>query len=78
VNPIYPLLPRIAKIEGIVMADFIVDSEGNTISPNIESGHPMLRGAVLDAISKWKFPKEAANQKVQVSIQFRANCASPQ
>ena len=78
VNPIYPPLPRMAKIEGIVTADFMVDSEGNTMSPNIESGHPMLRAAVLDAISKWKFPKEAVNQKVQVSIQFRANCASPQ
>jgi TonB family protein len=78
VSPIYPRLARLARIEGKVSVKFKVDKDGGTTALEFENGHPMLRGAVGKAVGSWKFPKEAADQQVEATIEFKANCSAPQ
>ena len=74
VLPKYPPLARLAHIEGSVTFTAEIDSNGNTAGFALLKGHPMLSGAVKEAVNGWKFPKQAATQLVQATIDFGLNC----
>jgi TonB family protein len=75
--PQYPPIGRLAKIDGIVHVKFRIAKDGSTESVTVEDGHPMLRPATEQAVSAWRFPKEAANRDVQAAISFKSNCSAP-
>ena len=72
--PAYPPLARAARIEGVVTFNIEIAPDGGTTNFIVDSGHPMLRETVKRAVAEWRFPKEAAGQKVQASIGFKTNC----
>jgi TonB family protein len=74
--PGYPPLARLARIEGSVVVTFQVDANGGVTDPQFDSGHPMLRPTVTNALSEWKFPKEAADHRIKATIEFKTNCPS--
>jgi TonB family protein len=74
VLPSYPPLAKLTKTEGSVTLTLQIDENGNVSSVAVEEGNRLLQGAVQDTVSKWKFPKEAANQKIQATIEFNLNC----
>ncbi len=74
VLPKYPPLARLAHIEGPVTFTAEIETNGDTAGFALLKGHPMLSGAVKEAVNGWKFPKEAANQLVQATIDFGLNC----
>jgi TonB family protein len=74
VFPGYPPLARLARIEGTVVVTFQVDANGGVTDTQFESGHPMLRPTVTNAVRTWKFPKEAAGHLIKATIEFRTNC----
>jgi TonB family protein len=76
VRPEYPPIARLARIEGAVVVTFQIDANGGATGIQFESGHPMLRPAVENAVSQWKFPKEATHQQIKATIDFRTNCPS--
>jgi TonB family protein len=76
VLPGYPPLARLARIEGAVVVTFQVDANGGVRDSQFESGHPMLRPTVTNAVSAWKYPKEAADHRVKATIDFKTNCPS--
>ena len=76
VRPEYPPIARLARIEGAVVVTFQVDANGVVTDMQFESGHPMLRGTVKNTLSEWKFPKEAADHRIQATIDFKTNCPS--
>jgi TonB family protein len=76
VRPDYPPIARLARIEGTVVVTFQVDANGDVTDTQFESGHPMLRATVKNAVSEWKFPKEAADQQIKATIDFKTNCPS--
>jgi len=76
VRPEYPPIARLARIEGAVVVTFQVDANGGLTDTQFESGHPMLRATVKNAVSEWKFPKEAADQQIKATIDFKTNCPS--
>lgn len=76
VLPGYPPLARLARIEGAVVVTFQVDASGGVADPQFEMGHPMLRPTVTNAVSQWKFPKEAADHRIRATIDFKTNCPS--
>jgi TonB family protein len=76
VRPEYPPIARLARIEGAVVVTFQVDGNGGVADIQFESGHPMLRATVKNAVSEWKFPKEAADQQIKATIDFKTNCPS--
>lgn len=74
--PGYPPLARLARIEGAVVVTFQVDASGAVADPQFETGHPMLRPTVTNAVIQWKFPMEAADHRIKATIDFKTNCPS--
>jgi hypothetical protein len=74
VQPVYPLLARMARIEGTVSFKFAIDSDGGATNLNFESGHPLLRGVVTEAVNRWRFPIDSAGQQIEATIEFMLNC----
>ncbi|MGA3177916.1 MAG: energy transducer TonB [Candidatus Acidiferrum sp.] len=75
VAPQYPPIARLAHVEGVVSFKMEIDTNGEANNLTLISGHPLLWPAVKDAASKWRFPKDAAGQQVQATIEFNSNCS---
>jgi len=73
--PKYPPLARLAHIAGQVNFTLGVTSDGKASNLKFLSGHVMLQKAVEGAVSGWSFPKEAADQEIRMTIEFKTNCA---
>ena len=76
VEPKYPPLAKLARIEGTVVFKVGVDQNGNATQLVFESGHPILREAVKQVVSNWHFGKDAANQQVSATMDFKLNCSA--
>ena len=74
--PGYPPIARLARIEGAVVVTFKVDANGAVTDTQFESGHPMLRPTVMNAVREWVFPKDAAGYRIKAAIDFKTNCPS--
>jgi hypothetical protein len=74
VEPVYLPIARLARIEGAVSFTVDINSDGEPTNFTATTGHPMLRGATEEAVSKWKFSKGAAGQRVQAVVEFATNC----
>ena len=67
VMPIYPPLARQARIQGTVRLTGIISREGQIVNLRVESGHPLLVGAALDAVRQWIYRPTLLNgQPVEV------------
>ncbi|MEK6279897.1 MAG: energy transducer TonB [Acidobacteriota bacterium] len=66
--PEYPAIARAAKASGTVTVEVTIDEEGNVISANAESGHPLLRAVAVAAARQAKFPPtKLSGQPVKVN-----------
>jgi hypothetical protein len=75
VRPEYPPLARMAHVKGSVSFTVEIDGDGATGSLTFESGPVLFQGVVRDAVSKWKFPKDASGQEIHATIIFGLNCS---
>jgi TonB family protein len=67
VEPVYPPIARVARIEGDVRVQVIVSEAGKVIEAAIIDGHPLLRDAALQAARQWEFsPTEISGKPVKV------------
>lgn len=65
--PETPAIARSAKASGTVAVNIVIDEDGNVISANVESGHPLLRAAAVAAAREAKFsPTRLSGQPVKV------------
>ena len=65
--PEYPAIARAAKVSGSVTVQITIDEDGNVISAQAESGHPLLRAAAVTAAREAKFsPTKLSGQAVKV------------
>jgi len=55
VNPVYPAIAQIAKVEGTVEVDAVIDEEGKVVQARAVSGPPLLLAAALQAVLKWRY-----------------------
>ena len=60
-TPEYPVIARQAQASGSVTVQVTVDEEGNVISANAMTGHPLLRAAAVAAAQKAKFSQTRLN-----------------
>lgn len=74
VSPKYPIIAKLARIEGTVVVTFKLDESGRVRDVVFVNGHPMLRSSVEKAVSEWVFPEEAFNQQITATIEFKTNC----
>lgn len=75
--PIYPVLARQSRIEGIVVVEAIIDEHGNVIEVRAISGHPLLIPAAIKAVSQRKYEPtildgEAMPVDLKVEVRFHA------
>jgi len=68
VSPTYPRRAGIAKVEGFVTVEFMVDEVGHVVDPVVVEAKPprTFNRSALDAISKWKFKPSLVNGQVVV------------
>jgi TonB family protein len=69
--PSYPEVARAAEASGNVTVQITVDEQGNVISANAVSGHPLLQGAAVAAARQAKFtPTYLQGEPVKVTGQI--------
>jgi periplasmic protein TonB len=53
--PVYPILARQGRIQGIVVIEAIIDEHGNVVQEKLISGHPLLVQSAMKALSQRKY-----------------------
>ena len=76
--PIYPILARQSRIQGIVVIEAIIDEHGNVVEMHAVSGHPLLIPAAMKAVSQRKYEPtvldgEATPVNLRVEVTFHAD-----
>lgn len=67
-KPPYPPIARAARASGTVVVQVLIDENGNVVSANAVSGHPLLQGAAVSAARQAKFsPTKLSGQPVKVT-----------
>jgi TonB family protein len=67
VQPRYPPVARGAGVQGAVQVQVLISETGDVIQATAISGHPLLRGAALEAARQWQFkPTEVSAKVVKV------------
>ncbi|MEO8436386.1 MAG: energy transducer TonB [Pyrinomonadaceae bacterium] len=65
--PEYPAIARAAKVSGAVSVQITIDEDGNVVSAEATSGHPLLKAAAVTAAREAKFsPTRLSGQPVKV------------
>lgn len=74
-TPRYPPLARQARIQGKVQLEFWVNHNGDVVSVNVLSGHPMLAPAATEYVKTWKFflPRNASpdDHRYETALDFQ-------
>ena len=74
VQPVYPTLARQARIQGAVQLRAIISRTGVIEHLTVESGHPMLAGAAMDAVRQWRYrPYLLNDQPVEIETEITVN-----
>jgi len=74
VNPVYPPVAQIAKVEGTVEVDAVIDEEGKVVQARAVSGPPLLLAPALQAVLKWRYEPTYLDG-MPVSIQMEVQVA---
>ncbi len=61
IKPNYPPLARQTRISGTVRLHAIIGKDGTVQSLTLESGHPLLVQAALDAVRQWRYQPTLLN-----------------
>ncbi len=69
VAPVYPELARRMNLTGVVRIEVTVSPKGEVKTTKLLGGHPVLAGAALDAVKKWRF--ETAGDESTGIVEFR-------
>jgi TonB family protein len=59
VDPVYPQLAQQVRIQGVVILQLSINSEGKVENVRVVSGHPLLLPAAVDAVKQWVYPPSA-------------------
>lgn len=78
VQPVYPPVAQVAKVEGVVEVDAIIDEHGNVTEARAVSGPGLLWAAAVKAVAQWKYEPTyldgipvAIRMEVQVSFHLK-------
>jgi len=77
-SPHYPPLARQVAVQGKVSVSAVVDREGNVISAEATTGHPLLKEVSTANLRKWKFqPNSGADSQIEVIYVFALEDTGP-
>jgi TonB family protein len=71
-TPVYPDIAQLARVEGRVVVELLVDGNGSVQCGRALAGPPLLRAAAVDAARRWTFERfeGAPSGLVTGSIEF--------
>ena len=73
-QPVYPVLAKMARIQGSVRLEAIISTDGRIQNLQVLSGHPMLLKAALDAVAEWRYqPTQLNGEPVEVKTEIVVN-----
>ena len=74
VQPIYPPIARLARIQGTVELRAIVSKAGTIENLVVLRGHPMLVAAAMDAVRQWRYRPYLLNgEPIEVETEVTVN-----
>jgi protein TonB len=74
VTPNYPPLARQARIQGSVILAAVISKTGTIENLHLQSGHPMLAPAAIEAVKQWKYKPYFLNgEPVEVETVITVN-----
>ena len=74
VQPTYPHLAQMGRIQGTVILRAIISRAGTIENLQVISGHPLLVGAAIDAVRQWRYRPYILNgEPVEVETQVTVN-----
>ena len=70
IAPLYPELARRMNITGVVKVQITIDKNGMVKNTKLVGGHPILAGAAMDAVRKWRYESGAEETTGVVEFHF--------
>jgi protein TonB len=61
VRPIYPAMALSARVEGVVILEAVINERGDVERVSVLKSVPLLDGAAVDAVSRWKYTPTLLN-----------------
>lgn len=61
VRPMYPIDAQQARVQGIVIVEATIDTEGNVADASVLRGQPLLNEAALEAVRQWRYQPTLLN-----------------
>jgi TonB family protein len=80
VAPVYPPIAKAAHVQGVVILHALISKTGYIENLQVISGPPMLQGAAMDAVRKWKYRPYLLNgepTEVQTTINVNFKFEEP-
>lgn len=76
VKPVYPAIAKMARVQGSVVLDVVIGTDGRVQNAAVIEGVAMLRQAALDAVSQWVYKPYLLNgQPTSVATNVEVNFA---
>jgi periplasmic protein TonB len=73
-QPVYPPLARMARIQGTVVLEAIIATDGSIKDLKVAKGHPLLIGAAIEAVKTWRYRPTLLNgEPVEVITEIDVN-----
>jgi periplasmic protein TonB len=74
VQPVYPPLAKLARIQGPVEMRAIISKTGAIENLTVDSGHPMLAASAVEAVRQWRYrPYLLNNEPIEVETEITVN-----
>jgi len=73
VQPMYPELARKMNITGVVKVEVVIAPNGTIKEAKVVGGHPVLAGAAVEAVNKWRFEPAAAESTEVLDFKFETH-----
>jgi TonB family protein len=75
-EPIYPVAAKMARVQGVVEIEAVINEEGRIEQIKVVSGHPLLNDAAVDCVRKWKYEPGRLNDRIiempiKISVRFQ-------
>jgi TonB family protein len=78
-QPVYPALAKMARIQGTVRLDAVINRDGTVGYLRVISGHPLLVRAALVAVQRWRYQPTLLNgAQVEVATEIGVDFTLPQ
>jgi TonB family protein len=73
-RPVYPPEAKVARIQGVVRMNAVIDRQGQVKALELASGRPELAPAAMDAVRQWVYQPTLLNgEPVEVMTQIDVN-----